>query len=113
MAFYIIKILITVAIIILVTEISKRDTLFGGLVASLPLISFLSFIWLYVDTKDADRIAQLSVHIFWLVIPSLIFFVVFAWLIKLNVGFVLSMATATIIMLIGYGVTTYLLKQFA
>ena len=113
MAFYIIKILITIAIIILVTEISKRDTFFGGLIASLPLISFLSFIWLYVDTKDTDRVAQLSVQIFWLVIPSLIFFVVFAWLVKLQVSFVISMATATIIMFIGYGVATYLLKQFA
>lgn len=113
MVFYAFKIIVTIAIIILVAEISKRSTLFGGLIASLPLISFLSFIWLYVDTKDTDRIAELSMQIFWLVIPSLLFFVVFAWLIKLQFSFVISMAAATIIMFIGYSLTLYLLKQFA
>ena len=113
MVFYAFKIIVTIAIIILVAEISKRSTLFGGLIASLPLISFLSFIWLYVDTKGTDRIAELSMQIFWLVIPSLLFFVVFAWLIKLQFSFVISMAAATIIMFIGYSLTLYLLKQFA
>ncbi len=113
MGFYAFKVIVTVAIIILVTEISKRDTIFGGLIASLPLISFLSFIWLYVDTQDTNRIAQLSMQIFWLVIPSLFFFVAFTWLIKLQFGFAISMVAATIVMLIGYGITTYLLRQFA
>lgn len=112
MIFYAFKIIVTLVIIILVTEISKRSTIIGGLVASLPLISFLSFIWLYVDTKDTDRIAQLSIQIFWLVIPSLIFFVVFTWLINYQYGFVFSITTSTIIMFIGYGATLYLLKQF-
>lgn len=112
MIYYIIKVLVTVAIILLVTEISKRDTLLGGFVASLPLISYLSFIWIYIDTNDSTRIAQLSMQIFWLVIPSLIFFIVFAVLINLQISFSISMAVATMLMFIGYGMAFYLLKIF-
>ena len=113
MIFYVFKILVTVAVIIAVTEISKRSTFLGGFIASLPLISFLSFIWLYIDTKNTEHLGQLSMQIFWLVIPSLLFFVVFSWLVKLQLGFVVSMAVATIVMFIGYGITTFVLKQFA
>ena len=112
MLYYIIKILITAALIILVTEISKRDTLLAGFIASLPLISYLSFIWIYVETEDAVRIAQLSTQIFWLVIPSLVFFVAFALLIKLHISFFVTMLASTLFMLVGYGITVYLLKLF-
>tara|TARA_R110002049_G_scaffold191507_1_gene360433 strand:- start:5981 stop:6346 length:366 start_codon:yes stop_codon:yes gene_type:complete len=112
MIYYIVKVLVTATIIILVTEISKRDTLLGGFIASLPLISYLSFIWLYVDTGDAERIAQLSTQIFWLVIPSLVFFAAFTMLIKYQVNFSISMLIATILMLVGYGITVYLLRLF-
>lgn len=112
MTYYIVKVLITAAIIILVTEISKRDTLLGGFIASLPLISYLSFIWLYIETGDSERIAQLSIHIFWLVIPTLVFLIVFTMLIKHQVEFSISMLIATILMLGSYGITVYLLKLF-
>lgn len=112
MAFYALKVIVTVVIIIAVTEISKRSTMFGGLVASLPLISYLSFVWLFIETKDTDRIANLSMQIFWLVIPSLLFFIVFTWMVKFQFGFMISMTVATLIMFIAYGVTTMLLKQF-
>jgi uncharacterized membrane protein (GlpM family) len=70
-AYYIFKVVITALIIVLVSEISKRSTFLGALLASLPLISLLAFIWIYVDTKDTARIAELSTQILWLVIPSL------------------------------------------
>ena len=44
---YFIKVFISSGIIVLVSEIAKRDNLLGGLVASIPLLSVLSMIWLY------------------------------------------------------------------
>ena len=67
MVYYITKVCITAVIVVLVAEISKRSTLFGAILASLPLISILAFIWLYIDTKDTARIAVLSTQILWLV----------------------------------------------
>ena len=108
MTYYIFKIVISALIIVLVSEISKRSTFLGALLASLPLISILAFIWIYIDTKDTARIAELSTQILWLVIPSLLFFVLLPIFLKLNYSFAISMILSTTCMLIGYGLTIYM-----
>ena len=70
-----IKLLISSGIIVLVSEIAKKNTYLGGLIASIPLISVLAIVWLYVDTKDVENVSALSTSIFWLVIPSLALFI--------------------------------------
>ncbi|HKS36440.1 MAG TPA: DUF3147 family protein [Verrucomicrobiae bacterium] len=100
---YLIKVVLTAGLIVAVSEISKRNTFFGGLLASLPLVSFLAMIWLYFDTRDAGKIAALSTSIFWLVLPSLVFFLALPPLLKLKLNFYLSFALATALMLVCYG----------
>jgi hypothetical protein len=112
MAYYIVKVFVTAIIVVLVAEISKRSTVIGALLASLPLVSILAFIWLYIDTKDAVRIAELSSQILWLVIPSLLFFVLLPVFLKSGISFPLSMIYAIAGMLAGYGVTVYLFQEF-
>jgi hypothetical protein len=99
---YVIKILLTTALIVAVTEVSKRNTLIGGVLASFPLISFIAMLWLYFDTKDSERVAALSSNTFWLVIPSLVFFVTFPLLVKAKLSFPISFSAATILMLLAY-----------
>ena len=55
---YFVKVFISSGIIVLVSEIAKKDNLFGGLIASIPLVSVLSMIWLYVDTNDIDKVIE-------------------------------------------------------
>ena len=81
---YFIKVFISSAIIVLVSEIAKRDNLLGGLVASIPIVSVLSMIWLYIESKDIEKIKNLSNSIFWMVIPSLIFLYMIRNKLKLN-----------------------------
>ena len=47
MAYYVIKIIITSVLVVLVSEFSKKSTLFGGLLASLPIVSYFALIWLF------------------------------------------------------------------
>jgi|SRR3954462_13390013 len=108
---YILKLLISAAIIVAVSEVSKRSTFIGGLVASLPLTSFLAMLWLYHDTKDAGKIAVLSMSIFWLVVPSLAFFIALPALLKTSLNFYASFAAATAIMLGCYGIMLLILKK--
>ncbi len=112
MWYYIIKVVTTSVIIVLISEISKRSSLVGSILASIPLISFIAFIWLYVETKDVAKIADLSTGIFWLVIPSLSFFLLFPYLLKRNIQFYLSMTIAAIAMVISYFLMIYILKKF-
>ncbi|MBI1337602.1 MAG: hypothetical protein GC164_11635 [Phycisphaera sp.] len=97
MGYYLTKLILSAALIVLVSEISKRYATVGGLLASLPLVSFLAMIWLYIDTHDVTKVSALSWSIFWLVIPSLTFFIALPLLLK-KLPFALSMALATIIM---------------
>jgi len=91
MSYTIIKIIITSLLIVAISELSKRNSLLGSLLASLPLISVLAMFWLYIDTKDVEKVADLAASVFWLVIPSLVFFIILPILLKKGVVFYLSM----------------------
>ena len=99
---YIIKIAITTVLVILVSEISKKTSLIGAIFASIPLVSILGIVWLYTDTKDVGRIINLSQYIFWLVLASLVFFIIFPKMLKNNISFYASLISSIIIMIISY-----------
>lgn len=109
---YVAKTILSALIIVFVTEAAKRSGLVGGLIKSLPLVSLLSFIWLYMETKDITKVANLSVGTFWFVLPSLPFFLVFPFLLKQEIGFWPSLAGSTLLMGACYGLTTFLLNRF-
>ena len=99
MLYYILKFLVSALVIVLVSEIAKRHSGFAALIASLPLTSLLAIIWLHIDGAESTQIAGLSGQIFWLVLPSLVFFWVLPLLLKRGLGFWPSLglsATTTI-----------------
>ena len=85
--YYMIKIVITTGLIIAISEIAKRSSFFGALLASVPLVSVLAMIWLYIDTKDTAKVTALSNSVFWLVLPSLALFVSLPLLINKGLNF--------------------------
>jgi len=111
MLYYTIKILLSSLIIVAVSEIAKRSSLLGALLASLPLTSLLAFVWLYLDTGDAQKVASLSSEIFWLVLPSLPLFLLLPWLIKLGWGFWSGLFVAALVATVCYGLMLLVLKQ--
>ncbi|MDX1795302.1 MAG: DUF3147 family protein [Hydrogenovibrio sp.] len=107
MIYYVVKVLVSAILIVLISEISKRSTLMGAILASVPLVSVLALFWLYFDTKSIDRISAFSLQIVWLVIPSLALFITLPLLLKQGVNFYLSMFLS-----IGITVLCYLLMLF-
>lgn len=92
--YYLLKLLISALLIVLISEIAKRSSLMAALIASLPVVSLLSFVWLYLETRDLDRIATLANDIVWLVIPSLVLFISLPLLFKMGLGFWWSLGLA-------------------
>jgi hypothetical protein len=90
MLYYAMKVIVSALLIVAISEIAKRSTGFAALVASLPLVSLLAFVWLHVEGTAPDRIAELSQQIFWLVLPSLVLFVLLPILLKQGLGFWIS-----------------------
>ena len=112
MWYMIFKTLISAVIIVAVSEISKRSSLFGAILASLPLVSYLGMIWLYIDTNSKEQISQLSISVFWMVIPSLSLFIVLPKLLKTNMNFYLALFVSTLVMIIIYFLMVYILQKF-
>ena len=108
----ILKLAISAAILVAVSEISKRSSFIGGLVASLPLTSLLAMTWLWRDTHESGKIAALSTSIFWLVLPSLVLFVVLPVLLKRGVAFWPSLGVSVVAMLASYGAMVFGLGRF-
>lgn len=109
--YLLIKYLLSAAIVVGVSELSKRSPALGGLLASLPLTSYLAILWLYGETSDTQGIASLSQSIFWLVLPSLVLFIVLAWLLRQGIPFFPSLAIATLAMFTAYGLMIGVLRQ--
>ena len=95
MLYYILKFFVSALIIVLVSEIAKRHSGFAALIAALPLTSLLAIIWMHFDGAEATQIAELSHQIFWLVLPSLLFFLLFPLLINQGVSFWLSLGLSS------------------
>jgi hypothetical protein len=92
MLYFIIKAGLSGLIVAAVSEIARRNPGWGGLLASLPLTSLLAMLWLWRDTGDGERVAELAGSAFWFILPSLPLFLVLPWLIRSGMGFWLSMA---------------------
>ena len=75
MFFTILKILITAGIIVIASEIAKRSSLLAGLIVSMPLITVLTLIWLYWDTRDTQQVTDLTYNTLLMILPSLTFFI--------------------------------------
>lgn len=87
MLYLIVKAVISGILIAIVSEVAKRYPGFGGLIASLPLVSVLGMIWLWRDRPDVDTMATHSVATFWFVLPSLPMFLVIPWLLRHGTSF--------------------------
>ena len=111
MWYYVTKLVVSALLIVLISEIAKRYTWIGGFLASLPIVSYLAMIWLYVDTRDTQKIASLATSIFWLVLPSLSMFIALPLLLK-RLPFVPSLAAATVVMFVCYAITALALRRF-
>lgn len=112
MAHFLLKTLISALIVAGASELGKRSSVAAAVVASLPLTSMLAMMWLYQETKDTAKVAGLSNGIFWAVLPSLLFFILFPILLKTGRSFWWAMAGSSAVMIAGYLLYVWVLRKF-
>ncbi|OOG22700.1 hypothetical protein B1C78_14300 [Thioalkalivibrio denitrificans] len=110
MTYYIARVLISAILIVVISEVAKRSSLAGAVIASLPVVSILAFLWIYVDTGDVQRIAELSQQIFWLVLASLVLFVTLPLLIRNDYSFLVALLLSIVLTSGGYLLLVWILK---
>ena len=100
------------AVIVTASEIAKKSTIFGALVISLPLASIMSMTWLYNDTKDTSQVADFAESILWLVIPSMVLFLILPFLLRRGWEFENAMGVGIILTIIAYAAGIGIAKSF-
>ena len=111
MLYLIVKAALSGVIVTIVSEVAQRRPALGALIVSLPLVSILAILWLWRDTGDSDRIAAHAEATFWLVLPTLPMFVVFAALLRGGVGFWASLIASCALTVVLYAVMVWLLPR--
>ena len=112
MWYYLSKVVISALIIVAVSEIAKRHSGFAALVASLPLTSLFAIFWLRIEGSQIAQIAELSQQIFWLVLPSLVLFLLLPLLLRYGMAFWLSLGLASAASILCYLLMIPLLRRF-
>lgn len=112
MAYYLVKIAITTALIVAISEIARRSSFVAAVLASIPLVSVLAMIWLYVDTGDTNQVSELATSVLWLVIPSLALFITLPLLLKYGVNFYLSMSLSIAVTVLCYWLMVTVLGHY-
>ena len=110
--YLLIKALISALIIVAVSEIAKKYTWTAAIIVSLPLTSLLAFVWLYWDTKDYQKVIDLSYSTLVMSIPSFIFFIVLPVLLKFKQNFVFSLIVSIISTALAYAIFMFIIKKF-
>lgn len=110
--YYIAKVAVTAVLVVLISEISKRSSFVGAVLASVPLTSVLAMLWLYIDTGDVSRVTELASSVFWLVLPSLALFVALPILLSHGVNFYLSLGVSIGITAICYLLMVVVLRHY-
>ena len=114
-----IKLAISAGLIYLVNEVVIRHSrpALGSLIASLPLVSLITFVWIYYGMASdpearAEILAAHSAGVFWFVLPSLPMFLVFPWLLRRGLSFWPNLLLCCLLTMVLYLGTALLLKRF-
>ena len=110
--YLIVKTVLSALIIVVVSEIAKKYTLAAAIILSVPLTSLLALIWLFYDTRDIQKVIDLSLNTIVMTIPSIVFFIVLPLMLKLKYNFSFSILVSILSTSLTYFIFIKLIKYF-
>jgi hypothetical protein len=111
MPYLIFKYLATATVVVVVSEVAKRSDRLGALIASLPLVTVLTLIWLYVEHQPEQKIGNHAFYTFWYVIPTLPMFLLFPILLP-RIGFWWTLAASVVVTIMSFLGFALALRRF-
>jgi F0F1-type ATP synthase assembly protein I len=104
--YLILKAALSGVVIASASETARRSPALGALIISLPLVSILGMIWLWRDTHDATRVADLAAGTFWYVLLTMPMFLLIPGLLRRGIGFWPSLGAGCLLTIALYGLAT-------
>ena len=105
---FVLKAVISGLLVATISTIAQRWPGWGGLLASLPLVSLLSMLWLYGETKDTEKVAALALGVFWFFLPSIPLFLIIPAMLRNGYSFATSMIVAVVATLALYALWAFI-----
>ena len=111
MSLIIFKIIATATIIVIVSEIAKVNDRLGGLIAAMPLTTFLILFWMYHENVSENKIsAHMSYTLLYLV-ATIPMFLIFPYCLN-KFGFWITILISIIITIISTLIIHQISKSF-
>lgn len=108
MLLFLIKAAVSGLLVALISTIAKRYPGWGGLVASLPLVSVMAMLWLYGETRETEKVAALAMSTFWFFLPSMPMFLLIPLMLRSGWSFGVTMVTAVVVTMLLYAAMNWL-----
>lgn len=112
MPMLVVKYAVTAFVIVLVSEIAKRSDKLGALVSSLPFVTIMVMIWLFVEKQGTPKIGNHAYYTFWYVLPTLPMFLVMPWLLAKGVNFWLALVLCAVVTFVCFVLTALLVRRW-
>ena len=106
------KIGLTALIIFAVVQVSERNTLLAAVLASIPIVSVLAMMWMNHEGQSAEEISGFAKDIVWLLIPSLLMFIVMPLLIERGWEFYPALGAGLATTILGYFMMIQIMEKY-
>ena len=110
MTLFVLKILLASFVIAFASWLANRETGLAGFVTALPLVSLLSLVFFWFETRDMGKVNAFAVSIAAAVPVSLVFFIPFFLNRWLKMNFIFTLCLALAFLAAAYRIHHFLLK---
>jgi len=109
MIYIILKIIITACLIVLISEIAKADDRLGGLIAAMPIVTFLVILWMYYEGNSLDKISSHISYTLLYLLPTIPMFLIFPYIIN-KFGFYITLLISVFVTILFIMIVDFLSK---
>ena len=109
MFFLITKIIVTAALIVLISEIAKVNDKLGGLIAAMPIMTLLVILWMYYDGNSDEKISSHISYTLFYIVPTIPMFLIFPFVIS-KFGFYIAFLISILITVISVTILNFFIK---
>lgn len=106
-----VKYLLTAGVVVVVSEVAKRNDRLGGFIGALPIMTVLTLLWLYLEKQSVEKISNHAWYTFWYVLPSLPMFLLFPYMLP-RIGFWGSLGVSAIVTLVAFFALAKIVARF-
>lgn len=108
---FLFNVALTAILVSAAVELAKRSPAAGALLVSLPLSSLIALSLLYIDTRDAAKVAGMSQGIFWALLPSLLLLLLLPLLLRRGWDYWPALSVSCLTMVAAYALYAAALRR--